>query len=561
MAGANTEQPAGTRRNRTSEAGPAARRASRATDTNTEGTRVHSHHRSAAAAHLGAERERPSTGTSSGLSPCGAGDCNDTFRLPPPSRPEAGVWIPTFGSFDTISKDIRTADGTVTLRWPVFQLARNLRAMHHLGSDKDSLPAHREVETLKYSEVAAAASALSFGIKYYYDFLEKLSGKEKFRKVVFKAPWLLDTLVSRVAPVASLTHSGRLVVFPMFQKQVAPKPPPRIFRKASGDLHGEGKQKKEGALPPLVQGKKVRFAEVPTYIRRFSVASTAGQSSRSRRSLQQESFSSSPLPAILRTSEAREQPVTWQPQGQAGNEGQEHLGQTTGKKHVRFRGDEQGAGEDREAGAAAMWKAKASHSQVAGRQVASRIKDRRCSLRAESSLSRDTKGHAFRPPLLHRDSVKLLRQRQMAKKDRPAQAEPQEMAASPSHRECSLPEEPSTCRSGLLPPTRNRPESPRSPPPRTTAPRRRPPTPYPFLPRDSVKLLRQRQMATKDRPAQAEPQETAASPSHRECSLPEEPSTSRSGLLPPIRNRPESPKTPPPKSKAPRRRPPTPYPR
>ncbi|XP_046790250.1 uncharacterized protein LOC121108068 isoform X2 [Gallus gallus] len=107
-----------------------------------------------------------------------------------------------------------------------------------------------------------------------------------------QAPWLLDTLVSRVAPVASLTHSGRLVVFPMFQKQVAPKPPPRIFRKASGDLHGEGKQKKEGALPPLVQGKKVRFAEVPTYIRRFSVASTAGQSSRSRRSLQQESFSS-----------------------------------------------------------------------------------------------------------------------------------------------------------------------------------------------------------------------------------------------------------------------------
>ena len=30
-----------------------------------------------------------------------------------------------------------------------------------------------------------------------------------------QAPWLLDTLVSRVAPVASLTHSGHLVVFPM----------------------------------------------------------------------------------------------------------------------------------------------------------------------------------------------------------------------------------------------------------------------------------------------------------------------------------------------------------
>ncbi|XP_040550745.1 uncharacterized protein LOC124417013 [Gallus gallus] len=273
MAGANTEQPAGTRRNSTSEAGPAARRASRATDTNTE--------------------ERVAVWDAV------AAYVQEHLLV------QKGVWIPTFGSFDTISKDIRTADGTVTLRWPVFQLARNLRAMHHLGSDKDSLPAHREVETLKYT----------LELNTITDFLEKLSGKEKFRKVVFKAPWLLDTLVSRVAPVASLTHSGRLVVFPMFQKQVAPKPPPRIFRKASGDLHGEGKQKKEGALPPLVQGKKVRFAEVPTYIRRFSVASTAGQSSRSRRSLQQESFSSSPLPAILRTSEAREQPVTWQPQG------------------------------------------------------------------------------------------------------------------------------------------------------------------------------------------------------------------------------------------------------
>ena len=88
---------------------------------------------------------------------------------------------------------------------------------------------HRTVELLKYSEVAAAASVtwqrgktciqstvsllsgclkngenvafvlkdvgvllfegMSFGIKYYYDFLEKLSGKEKFRKVVFKVSW------------------------------------------------------------------------------------------------------------------------------------------------------------------------------------------------------------------------------------------------------------------------------------------------------------------------------------------------------------------------------------
>ena len=42
----------------------------------------------------------------------------------------------------------------------------------------------------------------------------------------------------------------------------------------------------------------------------------------------------SPLPAVPRTSEAREQPVSRQLQGQAGNEGQEHLGQTTGKKQI-----------------------------------------------------------------------------------------------------------------------------------------------------------------------------------------------------------------------------------
>ncbi|XP_046793717.1 uncharacterized protein LOC121108109 isoform X2 [Gallus gallus] len=84
MAGANTEQPAGTRRNSTSEAGPAARRASRATDTNTE--------------------ERVAVWDAV------AAYVQEHLLV------QKGVWIPTFGSFDTISKDIRTADGTVTLQ-------------------------------------------------------------------------------------------------------------------------------------------------------------------------------------------------------------------------------------------------------------------------------------------------------------------------------------------------------------------------------------------------------------------------------------------------------------
>ncbi|XP_072217338.1 uncharacterized protein [Excalfactoria chinensis] len=137
-----------------------------------------------------------------------------------------GVWIPTFGSFDTISKEIVTEDRTVTLCWPVFQLASNLRARHHLKSRRESLPAHRKLELLKCSQVATDASVsrqtaqtciqstvsllsgclqngenvavvlkgvgvllidgLSFEMKFYYDFLEKLSGKENFRRAIRK---------------------------------------------------------------------------------------------------------------------------------------------------------------------------------------------------------------------------------------------------------------------------------------------------------------------------------------------------------------------------------------
>ena len=181
---------------------------------------------------------------------------------------------------------------------------------------------HRKVEPLEYSKAAAAASlscetlrtciqstvsllsgclqngenvavvlkdigvlhidGLTFQMKFFFDFLEKLSGKDTFRRAVFKvscvvspwprhcrdpccartrptrtwpaaravqvlcccqlsppwaprvpnasaftrtshilpvsplqAPWLLDTVVSRVAPVASMALSGCAVVFPM----------------------------------------------------------------------------------------------------------------------------------------------------------------------------------------------------------------------------------------------------------------------------------------------------------------------------------------------------------
>ncbi|NXL40734.1 CCD81 protein, partial [Glaucidium brasilianum] len=113
---------------------------------------------------------------------------------------------------------------------------------------------NKELEPLKYSKVAAAASVswkktesciqgtmslLSYCLrkgenitfvlrdigvlfiegktiqmKFYYDFLQMLLGKENLEQVIFKVPRLLDVVVSRMVPVASLSSSGRVVIFP-----------------------------------------------------------------------------------------------------------------------------------------------------------------------------------------------------------------------------------------------------------------------------------------------------------------------------------------------------------
>ncbi|NXC42083.1 CCD81 protein, partial [Penelope pileata] len=51
-------------------------------------------------------------------------------------------------------------------------------------------------------------------MKFYYDFLERLSGKEILEKAVFRIPRLKDMVVSQVAVVASLTSSGHVIDFP-----------------------------------------------------------------------------------------------------------------------------------------------------------------------------------------------------------------------------------------------------------------------------------------------------------------------------------------------------------
>ncbi|XP_075597523.1 coiled-coil domain-containing protein 81-like isoform X1 [Balearica regulorum gibbericeps] len=149
---------------------------------------------------------------------------------------------------------IQDGDEVVIMQRPVFRLARNLMVVHNLRDNKDYLPGHKELEALKYAKVADAASVsrqkaenciqgtvslLSYCLwkgenvalvlkgvgvllmegtrvemKFYYEFLEKISGQESLEIAVFKVPWLLDMVVSPLVPVASLTFSGRIILFP-----------------------------------------------------------------------------------------------------------------------------------------------------------------------------------------------------------------------------------------------------------------------------------------------------------------------------------------------------------
>ncbi|KFU88832.1 Coiled-coil domain-containing protein 81, partial [Chaetura pelagica] len=64
-------------------------------------------------------------------------------------------------------------------------------------------------------------------MKFYYDFLDRMSGKENLEKAVSQVPQLLNMTVSPVVPVASLTFSGHVIIFPEFEMEVVSKPPPR----------------------------------------------------------------------------------------------------------------------------------------------------------------------------------------------------------------------------------------------------------------------------------------------------------------------------------------------
>ncbi|NWI35156.1 CCD81 protein, partial [Sula dactylatra] len=69
-------------------------------------------------------------------------------------------------------------------------------------------------------------------MKFYSDFLERITGKRMQEGAAFQVPQLRDVVVSRAVPIASLTFTGCVVIFPVSEREFVPKPPPRNRRKA-----------------------------------------------------------------------------------------------------------------------------------------------------------------------------------------------------------------------------------------------------------------------------------------------------------------------------------------
>ncbi|XP_075597508.1 uncharacterized protein LOC142599664 isoform X1 [Balearica regulorum gibbericeps] len=271
-----------------------------------------------------------------------------------------GVQIPSIGSFDVVPTRIQVGNKVVIIQRPVFRLARNLVVVHNLRDNKDYLPGHKELEPLKYAKVAEAASVsrrkvenciqgtaslLSYCLgkgknialvlrdigvlliegtrvqmKFYLSFLERMSGKENFEKATFKVPQLLDMMVSPVVPLASLTFSGRLIIFPEFEMYVVPKSPPRDPRKRN--VAGEDKEKKEEVLAGLDQGKKVACAKLSLLACSTLTPNEASQLQERKEMEDKVKSWLRQLPPIPEHSSGKKQPAASTPKGKAKLEGQ-----------------------------------------------------------------------------------------------------------------------------------------------------------------------------------------------------------------------------------------------
>ncbi|NXI06552.1 CCD81 protein, partial [Irena cyanogastra] len=64
-------------------------------------------------------------------------------------------------------------------------------------------------------------------MRFYLDFLEKVTGERIQDRDTLKALQQLDVLVSRAVPIASLSFTGHVIVFPDFEQAFVPTSLPR----------------------------------------------------------------------------------------------------------------------------------------------------------------------------------------------------------------------------------------------------------------------------------------------------------------------------------------------
>ncbi|XP_032568318.1 coiled-coil domain-containing protein 81-like [Chiroxiphia lanceolata] len=210
-----------------------------------------------------------------------------------------GVRVPTLGSFDVVHTETPVGDRTVTLQRPMFYLARNLGGVSNLMDNNIDLTGDKPLEPLKYAEVAVEASVsrrkaescilgttsllyhcLAKGesaafilrdvgvlliegrrahMRFYPDFLEKMTGKNIQDRATLKVLQQLDLVVSREVPVASLAFTSRILIFPEFEPASLPLSLLRDHLRAWRDVPGGDKGKQTKSLPPVGRGTEGRF--------------------------------------------------------------------------------------------------------------------------------------------------------------------------------------------------------------------------------------------------------------------------------------------------------------
>ncbi|KAF4795524.1 hypothetical protein TURU_092288 [Turdus rufiventris] len=113
-------------------------------------------------------------------------------------------------------------------------------------------------------------------MRFYLDFLEKVMGHRIQDRATLKALHQLDMVVSRQAPITSLSSAGRVVIFPNFEQTFPSMSLSRDHLKGFGFVPGEDKRDITG-LPPIRRGREGTLPGLPVPAHQGSSAKAGEQ--------------------------------------------------------------------------------------------------------------------------------------------------------------------------------------------------------------------------------------------------------------------------------------------